>query len=984
MRASTSSVGRRLSCGWVAHPSSRRPSKTACWIRKAIRFSILAAVALLTATVSQAATLPFQYVRVSGLSTNDELVLNQWTGTGSNFNTRKILFRDLNASIYPLNFAETITTNGIVPMPICWLDAGNSGGTFGSALSTWFDRMGNYNATSLTASIRPTLNASRINGRPAVTFDGTSDFMTIQSLNAITIATNVTIYIVFKPGTGGSCANAFNTAGTWGSGAGLYYQLNSTLHGWNSGPGGPVNPQFAPRDTNDVYVAALTYDGTKVISRINGVAGQQTDLSTGLGISGAIQLGQLLALGNYFKGDMAEVILWNRALTAEQCVAVEDTLLPKYGKGGRKIVFVGDSLTYGQGALGGSNFPAVVSQMLGEQNTVNIGVPGLTAATIAAYAYTNIATGLHPGDIAVLRAGCNDLNASAATGLVFSNIAATANLFRKAGARTFVTTITARTSANGSYAADAATVNAALRARSWEFSDGIIDLAHGPALTTFDGVHETNASQVLVARQVSELLAGWTGSLGCSNYVNYSTYFDGTLELTDSTRSNFNAIIMGRPDDAVNSTRLARQTGGGLNITKGDNSGLGPLRASTVTADTFVGIAGGGGISATAPTVVTIKNSDNTALGTLVASNAQLSNLSGSGSFVAIDGSGNLSKGTLSASATSTNVFGGIYTTVFGTSAADGATNIGDGVFVGHEAGQTSTNAPNSVLIGYGAGKKLSSTTANGSQAVTGIGWLAFQNAQEMSSAVGIGYQVGDGSSYGGSSVVVGTHNFQAASDYGNTVALGYYIGASSSGWRNSVLLGTKADGTGGYKLWIDGYRGANLEPSVPLISGDFLARYYLLRGSFGIDNTLESSNSTALFIKSSTTADNITVTNNGTRVFAVTSGGNVTAAGSVTASAVGTNIFGGTSFTNGINSTLSNSVPAVVATVSGSPYHFTNSTGHILFANLSGGAVQGVALNGAFWCAAFTNSAAFVPLKAGEYLSITNTTVPKLAWLAL
>jgi uncharacterized protein YjiK len=86
-------------------------------------------------------------------------------------------------------------------------------------------------------------------------------------------------------------------------------------------------------------------------------------------------------------------------------------------------------------------------------------------------------------------------------------------------------------------------------------------------------------------------------------------------------------------------------------------------------------------------------------------------------------------------------------------------------------------------------------------------------------------------------------------------------------------------------------------------------------------------------------------------------------------------------SFPFGAVSRGSNSVRATAITVSTSPQHVTNLFGVNIFASLSGGAVQGVALNGFAWSRAFTNASLLVPLQPGEWLSVTQTTAPYLVW---
>ena len=65
---------------------------------------------------------------------------------------------------------------------ILWLDANNLSLNDGDPVSTWADTSGNgNNATQISASNQPTFNTNVLNGFPAITFDGSNDYLNLDN-----------------------------------------------------------------------------------------------------------------------------------------------------------------------------------------------------------------------------------------------------------------------------------------------------------------------------------------------------------------------------------------------------------------------------------------------------------------------------------------------------------------------------------------------------------------------------------------------------------------------------------------------------------------------------------------------------------------------------------------------------------------------------------------------------------------------------------
>jgi hypothetical protein len=89
-----------------------------------------------------------------------------------------------------------------------WLDGTNPANakdntrpTTGTTLATWADRSGHaYDFTQSTAGNRPTYNTNKINGVPAVTFNGSTTWVRAENTALATSITNlITMYSVLRP-----------------------------------------------------------------------------------------------------------------------------------------------------------------------------------------------------------------------------------------------------------------------------------------------------------------------------------------------------------------------------------------------------------------------------------------------------------------------------------------------------------------------------------------------------------------------------------------------------------------------------------------------------------------------------------------------------------------------------------------------------------------------------------------------------------------
>ncbi len=226
-----------------------------------------------------------------------------------------------------------LETPGGVTGAAIWLKA-NTGVTTGATL-TWADQSGNSrNGVQATATNQPTLTATSINYNPALTFDGTNDYLTVQNLAGLpTGAAQVEEFAV---------ANNLNTAGNWQHilvyGTGSSTQMFSTgklnnsasaitaLYGFNAASswleftgGAPVLLDGKYTGTEGWISTYGTFKGS-VVSSAN-----KTTAAGYVGVDAA------LAATTHWNGNIPEVILYPTNLAAGDAQKVNSYLAIKYG-----------------------------------------------------------------------------------------------------------------------------------------------------------------------------------------------------------------------------------------------------------------------------------------------------------------------------------------------------------------------------------------------------------------------------------------------------------------------------------------------------------------------------------------------------------------------------------------------------------------------------------------------------------------------------
>ncbi|NQT52552.1 PEP-CTERM sorting domain-containing protein [bacterium] len=229
-----------------------------------------------------------------------------------------------------------------------WLDASRiTGLANGDPVATWADASGNSNDATAAGSKQPAYIAtSSLGGRPVVRFDGTDDGMA----TALDISSpDYTVFALFNYNDSTSAMRrAVQGSNNWLIGP-YNNELRHYAAGWVS-TGTAVTP-------TEFYLAEATNDGAASLFRVDGV--NRTTSSSPTGVPGTIHLGGSGAFpAELLNGDMAEVLVYDRALTNRESNRVGMYFQDKYGLAGGYNLALGETVIDGSSAYNGQPFNA--------------------------------------------------------------------------------------------------------------------------------------------------------------------------------------------------------------------------------------------------------------------------------------------------------------------------------------------------------------------------------------------------------------------------------------------------------------------------------------------------------------------------------------------------------------------------------------------------------------------------------------------------
>ena len=229
---------------------------------------------------------------------------------------------------------------------VLWLRADTlTGLPDGAAVAAWGDMSGaGNNVTQGTAAQQPTYRANVISGKPVVRFDGGDVLSGATNLN---LTAGLSIFFVsknrvrknyngiFRLGpdttiTGSSVLELFYQAGTTDAGSGNAYYLTN-----RASVSSYVHDNDAAPAVNQFYLGEVIATPAAATQYLNGAA-RAVDGAGGSNFVPALASVPHVGIGyadpgGYLDGDLAELIVYNSALTSFNRRQVEDYLLQKYG-----------------------------------------------------------------------------------------------------------------------------------------------------------------------------------------------------------------------------------------------------------------------------------------------------------------------------------------------------------------------------------------------------------------------------------------------------------------------------------------------------------------------------------------------------------------------------------------------------------------------------------------------------------------------------
>ena len=311
---------------------------------------------------------------------------------------------------------------------LTWYDANALAGlTDGAAVAVWPDTGGTgINAAQTNSGQQPTYVTSAINGYPVVRFNGANS--TFLSL-ARPVQDDFTIMCVFRSTVGiGTAANFYSGAGLVnGEVSGTTSDFGTSINASGqllAGTGSPDVTAASPTTTNylDGKPHVLTFKRTEatgaVILYVDGAEVANTTGGTqSLNVPAALTIGCQQVLDNFFTGDIAEVKIFDAALSDTLRAAQEGTLESKYGLAAPSApTNLSASHTTGVATL--SWTAAVGSTSYHVQRSATSGGTYTTVATVTSPAYADSTLGNGQSAYYVVTA-INSAGESAASNVAF-------------------------------------------------------------------------------------------------------------------------------------------------------------------------------------------------------------------------------------------------------------------------------------------------------------------------------------------------------------------------------------------------------------------------------------------------------------------------------------------------------------------------------------------------------------------------------------
>jgi len=215
---------------------------------------------------------------------------------------------------------------------------GNNIPANGTGVKTWIDRSGSlHNADQSVRTKQPTWNSNQLNNLGIVRFDGDNDIMTINPIGFLQNLSGATVYVVAK-----SLFLDATPVMMTSDNQGFRFNWNST---WNLGAGGGNGVSSVTGDTTNFHIFGQVFDGDFINANTTlqnqgrlkfRYDGQLQSLTYTADVGNkTANFGSYIYLGgdattdpssgiNFMNFEVAEILIFTRALSEVECIAVEN------------------------------------------------------------------------------------------------------------------------------------------------------------------------------------------------------------------------------------------------------------------------------------------------------------------------------------------------------------------------------------------------------------------------------------------------------------------------------------------------------------------------------------------------------------------------------------------------------------------------------------------------------------------------------------
>lgn len=239
-----------------------------------------------------------------------------------------------------------ITNSGIiatpleVPSSVVWLDCADTNllapYTSGGLVSQIRDKSGRGNHAIQATDADKATTGSTINGKNALSFNGSSSFYSIADNPSVSPTTGMTLFAVFRIASSTSSTKSVVSKDRTGVSNPpyriSYIQNTPIIQFAMANPASSSTVVQIQGALNTPYIFAANYDGTNANLTLNQLTTSPSAHAIILDSTGPLLIGrQTLDDTRFSHGLLGEVIMYNRNLSAEEILKVKRYLSNKWG-----------------------------------------------------------------------------------------------------------------------------------------------------------------------------------------------------------------------------------------------------------------------------------------------------------------------------------------------------------------------------------------------------------------------------------------------------------------------------------------------------------------------------------------------------------------------------------------------------------------------------------------------------------------------------